>query len=135
MEICLKQCNETWDYRKGSSSAREIRLHWISYTRIRFGSQQQSYCPTGSLFWTREEAWPMVHLRTFVAMPMFSPVTWNDEGNTLAEPLLSVSHLMAAYGNTTVIKGLDFEVYEGEIVGLVGPNGAGKTTFARDHAN
>ncbi len=68
-------------------------------------------------------------------MPMFSPVTWNDEGNTLAEPLLSVSHLMAGYGNTTVIKGLDFEVYEGEIVGLVGPNGAGKTTFARDHAN
>ena len=47
----------------------------------------------------------------------------------MAEPLLSVSHLMAGYGNTTVIKGLDFEVYEGEIVGLVGPNGAGKTTF------
>jgi branched-chain amino acid transport system ATP-binding protein len=36
---------------------------------------------------------------------------------------------MAGYGNTTVIKGLDFEVYEGEIVGLVGPNGAGKTTL------
>jgi len=36
---------------------------------------------------------------------------------------------MAGYGNTTVIKGLDFEVYEGEILGLVGPNGAGKTTL------
>jgi branched-chain amino acid transport system ATP-binding protein len=28
-----------------------------------------------------------------------------------------------------VIKGIDFNAYEGEIVGLVGPNGAGKTTF------
>ncbi|MBW2109331.1 MAG: ATP-binding cassette domain-containing protein [Deltaproteobacteria bacterium] len=28
-----------------------------------------------------------------------------------------------------MIKGIDFDVYEGEIVGLVGPNGAGKTTF------
>ncbi|MBW2031714.1 MAG: ATP-binding cassette domain-containing protein [Deltaproteobacteria bacterium] len=47
----------------------------------------------------------------------------------MSRPILSVSNLIAGYGNTSVIKGIDFEVYEGEIVGLVGPNGAGKTTF------
>jgi branched-chain amino acid transport system ATP-binding protein len=47
----------------------------------------------------------------------------------LAEPILRVTNLIAAYGPISVIKGIDFNAYEGEIVGLVGPNGAGKTTF------
>ncbi len=47
----------------------------------------------------------------------------------MTTPLLSVSKLVAGYGTTSVIKGIDFEVFEGEIVGLVGPNGSGKTTF------
>jgi len=47
----------------------------------------------------------------------------------LAEPILRVTNLVAAYGPISVIKGIDFNAYEGEIVGLVGPNGAGKTTF------
>jgi branched-chain amino acid transport system ATP-binding protein len=44
-------------------------------------------------------------------------------------PILSVMNLISGYGTTNVIKGIDFEVFEGEIVGLVGPNGSGKTTF------
>jgi len=36
------------------------------------------------------------------------------------------------YGNgKEVLKGIDFEVREGEVVGLIAPSGAGKTTFAR----
>jgi branched-chain amino acid transport system ATP-binding protein len=47
----------------------------------------------------------------------------------LAEPILKVTNLVAAYGPVIVIKGIDFDAYQGEIVGIVGPNGAGKTTF------
>ena len=32
------------------------------------------------------------------------------------------------YGKRHVVKGLNFHVGTGEIVGLLGPNGAGKTT-------
>ena len=54
----------------------------------------------------------------------------SSEGeNALTDPLLSVSKLVSGYGSTRVIKGIDFDVFEGEIVGLVGPNGSGKTTF------
>jgi ABC-2 type transport system ATP-binding protein len=44
------------------------------------------------------------------------------------EPILSVAGLKKNYGNTNAVKGLDFDVYQGEIFGLIGPDGAGKTT-------
>ncbi len=36
--------------------------------------------------------------------------------------------LIKKYGERTVVKGVDFHIEQGEIVGLLGPNGAGKTT-------
>ncbi|MBP3980541.1 ABC transporter ATP-binding protein [Acidovorax sp. JG5] len=42
--------------------------------------------------------------------------------------LLRVKGLKVAYGGIQAVKGVDFEVREGELVSLIGSNGAGKTT-------
>jgi lipooligosaccharide transport system ATP-binding protein len=44
---------------------------------------------------------------------------------------LSVSGLVKSYGETAIIKGVDFSVEPGICFGLLGPNGAGKTTTLR----
>ena len=43
-------------------------------------------------------------------------------------PLLKVAGLKVSYGGIQAVKGVDFEVYESELVSLIGSNGAGKTT-------
>ncbi len=45
-----------------------------------------------------------------------------------ATPLLAVRGLKVAYGGIQAVKGVDFEVHEGELVTLIGANGAGKTS-------
>ena len=45
-----------------------------------------------------------------------------------APVLLKVNGLQVAYGGIQAVKGIDFEVREGELVSLIGSNGAGKTT-------
>ena len=42
--------------------------------------------------------------------------------------ILRTEQLVKKYGQRTVVKNVDVEVKQGEIVGLLGPNGAGKTT-------
>jgi branched-chain amino acid transport system ATP-binding protein len=46
----------------------------------------------------------------------------------MADTLLKVTGLKVAYGGIQAVKGVDFEVREGELVSLIGSNGAGKTT-------
>jgi len=45
--------------------------------------------------------------------------------------MIQVRKLVKRFGLKTVLRGMDFEVQEGEFVALLGPNGAGKTTFLR----
>jgi len=41
---------------------------------------------------------------------------------------IAVRGLRKAYGELQAVRGIDFEIQEGEVFGLLGPNGAGKTT-------
>jgi len=42
--------------------------------------------------------------------------------------LLEIENLNTGYNGVSVVRGLDLQVNEGEVVALLGPNGAGKTT-------
>ena len=41
---------------------------------------------------------------------------------------LRVSSLYKSFGKKSVVRGVDFSMHTGEVLGLLGPNGAGKTT-------
>jgi ABC-2 type transport system ATP-binding protein len=41
---------------------------------------------------------------------------------------ISVSGLRKTYGSLEAVRGVEFEIRQGEVFGLLGPNGAGKTT-------
>jgi ABC-2 type transport system ATP-binding protein len=47
------------------------------------------------------------------------------------EAVLRVDRLKKFYGSFEALKGIDFEVGQGEVFALIGPNGAGKTTALR----
>ncbi len=42
-----------------------------------------------------------------------------------------VTGLTKSFGELEVLKGIDLEIYEGEVVCLIGPSGSGKSTFLR----
>jgi energy-coupling factor transporter ATP-binding protein EcfA2 len=47
------------------------------------------------------------------------------------KPLVELQGIQAGYGQTMVLKDINFAVYPGEFVALIGENGAGKTTIAK----
>lgn len=47
------------------------------------------------------------------------------------EPRLLMRNISKSFGVVRALSGVDFEVYDGEVVGLVGDNGAGKSTLIK----
>ena len=61
----------------------------------------------------------------------FSPgrrVRYSGGSPNMPEPVLKVENLVKRYGNVEAVRGVSFQVEEGEVFGLLGPNGAGKTS-------
>ncbi len=46
----------------------------------------------------------------------------------MASKIIEVKNLIKKFGDFTAVKGVSFQVNEGEVFGILGPNGAGKTT-------
>ena len=45
--------------------------------------------------------------------------------------MLRVEHLVAGYGDATILHGVDLRLGAGEVVSVIGPNGAGKSTLIK----
>src|SRR4029078_772695 len=57
-------------------------------------------------------------------------VTETRTKRTKVQPVsaIAVKDLRKSYGDYEAVRGISFEIAEGEVFGLLGPNGAGKTT-------
>lgn len=47
----------------------------------------------------------------------------------MSDSAITVRGLVKSYGQTKAVRGVDLDVYRGEVLALLGPNGAGKTTI------
>lgn len=45
--------------------------------------------------------------------------------------ILTCNHLKKQYGSFTALKGINLDLPEGKVIGLLGPNGSGKTTLIK----
>jgi branched-chain amino acid transport system ATP-binding protein len=52
----------------------------------------------------------------------------NNQRDEKNNPILDIDNLFVSYGKIKALRGVSFQVYNGEIVSMLGSNGAGKTT-------
>jgi ATP-binding cassette subfamily F protein 3 len=57
------------------------------------------------------------------------------EPEKIPNSLLHMEAINAGYGDTQILKNVDFQLLPGDRIGLLGPNGAGKSTFIKVLAN
>lgn len=48
-----------------------------------------------------------------------------------SQALIKVENLTKSFGDLEVLKGINEEIHEGEVVSIIGPSGSGKSTFLR----
>ena len=51
--------------------------------------------------------------------------------NKKMEPILSLVNVFKSYGEKQVLKGINLNIYPGQVIGYIGPNGAGKSTTVK----
>lgn len=51
--------------------------------------------------------------------------------NANNKPVIEVRNLHKSFGNLQVLKGVDLNVYQGDVIAVIGPSGCGKSTFLR----
>ena len=58
-----------------------------------------------------------------------TPSQMNTSGDGDRIPVVSVSDLKRSYGEIEAVRGVSFDIYAGDIFGIIGPDGAGKTSI------
>ncbi len=49
----------------------------------------------------------------------------------IMEPVISLRNVFKNYGDKQVLKGINIDIYSGQVIGYIGPNGAGKSTTVK----
>ena len=63
--------------------------------------------------------------------PTVGETSFSEPGSTLGTPRLMMRSINKSFGAVRALTDVNFEVYAGEVVGLVGDNGAGKSTLIK----